>query len=1622
MYINKIDELFDKVIDDFYNKIILQKDFQKYLKEINFVKYQLEINRLLVNYISTIPRTLIIEVLKDEENTDKIVEIIKKYTGYYIFLTFGFFYKGKYETFINNMVEFTKNQPEFNFRIENFFTSETNSIIIKFYTLIKNIITLINSDTVKQGQLGKKPEYIESVKFIQEFGEDISLEKLGGDVNLQSHNIIKIIILNEIYFKNDKKNVYLLLEKSEKEQGEFIFIDIVVPRVQFIDYNTIELSLSEQDVENGLASDIYDLITKCEDIENIRLITHEEKILQLINNKILVPIAEDFLLYHKDNERYEKIGDQLVDKNKRGREETKIKYIINKIDSVTEYFSKNVKEKPELKKEIEKLFNVPLLDRRAILVNNFEDIKIINKLQNQGRRAIENNQYYNDLLTYRQYPYINFKDFQSYGFNLPTDKTVDVIRSISFEKVNMSNKNKTIQFRISSSGLNINIIGFALINKRAPLQCHIIKDFINVNNVGYKKDNKTQKVENGYNGIMRFLRKTLFDRKKITEIPSVYWMFDLNNDKIVFDTYDITSKMNNNEHTKLIASKLYDDIILMINEQILKQFSKKPPILQLYDKIINMIEKKLVRIPKNTDLYSKLLRTIVYEKLIKTTDEYDKKEDDFPGLFGEIINLPIAPSQEKEKIPSIIISKNKVKKDKDTKESGEDTRGAICQHFVTWDNISAIRKKNPNKFSELFVEFVQQYVIRNHEEDYICKSCGTQVNIKNYVLDGSYDEEGRFVSFNMPMDIPLEDILEYEKYKSTIKNIEKIVERIASIAGINSLIGNSTTIKTRVRRIVKDTIDLLLIHNSNLKNIYKERSDKISAYGLSKDLSNLFVFELDNSIFYYDSKDKDFYKPIKRNNIIIYILFFIILELTDSQLYHMTGDKICNYYLFSKVGTTWFEDINILKNNQNVIVPIMNYRVLCYLIFYMSCLITKYNLWHYEAKEDSKKKFNPQVQKIVIQTFIDFFNSFIEVYNMKKKNYIYDLIANKLFMKMNSSFKNNESLEKIKSIEDKKIVVDGNKAKIITTQVKSILLNGEYSSVNYLEISEYMIYKPAKFFMRKRLILFPRHIEISNITNCEKGTFHNWQVKDNREVCSICGQTMDEVTDNSELAEQIIENYKIIILKKIAHKYCQSGELHNFIFQENLKCSVCTKCKSQDIDNLNLIQLQEIQENVNKMNLQKDTKITHKKLPLKDYNNFINEIKSEYGATKEHKDDYYRFLNDFISKIETVIGKDVNINNKDIYLRYDTYIIDHDHNGYPIDTPIIIKNRDDKIDYKKDHPFFKKDVIFYTNNKLQIVIYYDAITKLLLGFKEKNKENQMAKRQNIYLKVNYSIFNRIKNLGYKYQHIDISKLVTFYSKLYKDSQLILKQIIGEISRDRIQKLKKFITDLQRYIYRLTYNYEPAPVNEENEEDISLILFERYKNKFNKLKLRNNEDKFLYKWRAFKYDLFFENLSSRTINLDIDSNYISTEDISNYDYSGNVLLFYLISEMGRLIDFNSDKFIKKTLCDLLLDIIIEEYNLFDEEKNFTNTEIKRFKYVLQVENEKNVEAYTGTTEGFYEEYVDPEAAERPVDEIAQEIQNDEQLDMEEENQSLDLENGMTDLDFEVEYLTNVNFSG
>ena len=96
-----------------------------------------------------------------------------------------------------------------------------------------------------------------------------------------------------------------------------------------------------------------------------------------VKNKIITPIVDDILRYHKDTEIYNKDAN-VFDKNN-----TKIKYIISKVSDLQNLYYKDEKEY----KKTKQLFYKRLNYRNAILYNDLEEIDIIRKLFLKGKTA-----------------------------------------------------------------------------------------------------------------------------------------------------------------------------------------------------------------------------------------------------------------------------------------------------------------------------------------------------------------------------------------------------------------------------------------------------------------------------------------------------------------------------------------------------------------------------------------------------------------------------------------------------------------------------------------------------------------------------------------------------------------------------------------------------------------------------------------------------------------------------------------------------------------------------------------------------------------------------------------------------------------------------------------------------------------------------------------------------------------------------------------------------------------------------------------------------------------------------------------------------------------------------------
>jgi hypothetical protein len=273
-------------------------------------------------------------------------------------------------------------------------------------------------------------------------------------------------------------------------------------------------------------------------------------------------------------------------------------------------------------------------------------------------------------------------------------------------------------------------------------------------------------------------------------------------------------------------------------------------------------------------------------------------------------------------------------------------------------------------------------------------------------------------------------------------------------------------------------------------------------------------------------------------------------------------------------------------------------------------------------------------------------------------------------------------------------------------------------------------------------------------------------------------------------------------------------------------------------------------------------------------------------------------------------------------------------------------------------------------------------------------------------------------MGYRNKYIDIQKMKQDIKEKYAkdDSQFILKHMVSEIGRLRIDNLKKMLNYTQMIIYRIRYGFEKelTPDLEKTEYEMQNLV-ERYKAlKVIIIKDSKTGNRIFQDWKAISFGLNFQDTGDKTINISIDDKYVQSEEISNYDYHGNLLLFYIVKNMADLISYNNNKFIKTNTVYLLIDTIIRMHTRFNREDWTKNFSMKRFSYIMKsIASQKDIESEDGTfkdvTTGIYGEYVDAD------DELDPET-GEAMIDDQEEMDAIDVD---TEVDYQIDYMAGVN---
>lgn len=1559
----EINEIIQTTLDKFKDlwygkqKIADIKTLEYFTKESNFVKYQKDFNEIFKIVKDIIDKDRIKKSVNKKENITLIRNYIMKIVIYYIFIMIGITYKSKIEQFNNNIIDFNKNQINYELKLEDFFNSESNANIINGVLVAKELISFLYSVDTK-GDINKTLNTYSTdlQNIINSYGSDknikvqnfIDLIKKVDDKNDKHHIIVKYILIKYIIKEKDITDILISIEQSEINSNEYEIIEIVVSKKEsIVNILDIEKILDQREIKLGIADIIYNLLVD-DNIDviaqkNKKFMEYDTKIQQLFNSKIIIPIVDDFLLYHKDDARYEKKLEKDVKKSK---DNTKLKYIINQIKLAENLYTN---------KEIgNKYFYKPLKHKNGVLINVIEDLKLLNTSE-QIIRAKTNSEIYDlisELITYRTNPYITFKDFEKNGFNFISMNPTECVRKVSLE-----NNKDNLEMRVLNDTMIGNIVGIIILNSDDEISCLNKNDLIDIKTI-----NKKNPLEN--------IGTILYDR--IMNIKSemkgnYYWMFDLENENFTIPNYNISSSMQQSEVLRYSLCYLYDSMIENIYDLLIKDVNKREKErIDVNIELLNDFNRKYdsMDAPNFAQKFNDLKYNIFFKKSIQIKDTYDEKEDIF---INNAIKLPTIKKPitniEYKTISSKLVKVQTEEEEKEDNEITEDIivekdlqilHKGVCQHIITWRQLVEVSKTNNKLFNLLVKEYMTNYIEKNVKEEFVCKSCNAVTEIRDYIDDGTFDNKTQqFVSFTSKIQMNLEEMPEYEKYTYAIRQIDVMIDTLADIMRISQ-----ATIADRYKRrnIVKNVLDFAINNNSVLNKLMNEKykQEFYERYSINQTLSNFYVFEFDNNIFKKASKEKtDLYKNRKYNNIIAYVVICMFIEFNETIILNLEyEDKYVSYDIFKPLKDPIFKNMKIITNRQGEYELITNYPILCYILYMFSGFLVRYKKWinTSDEKVKSTKKIDPlefkTLQLSALNTIITILNGILSLdidFTNREKLFVYNDYVNKYFLKLEPLFKNNALIDKLEekyaNLKKKRSLlqksIDSGKFNIFPEKHQNIIINKKY--YNTLRVHK---------FKTPQLAAFQHIYSMSNLTNCPDGIYHVFKFIDGKIKCSLCNQLAGLDKYNEKSQKELSEIYYKKYLTKLTLKYCINGDLHLFYHD------ICKRCKfdknhPKEFSHDKLEKLLNIVENKRIIKSNNIEKLLQDKVHLhKDQKKLINETVDKLMYKYEKKNsDINTSITEILDVIQQLVGEQILLNNELHHLTNDIYVVDHDILGNKLEKTIQVN--ENKFRVLNNHPTFKRDVIvlnsMYKNVKYDS--FYDYHDKYMLGYKESNKEIVMKDKLDCKLYCITSVKNILLTFGL---HRSVIAYKDIFAELYENSQFKVDPaiFINKCIHYRFDNIKYLGIILKKYMNRLknkfkikliTYeaidyskkdnNNHTTKIDELNNTVFDILYDKYFKSIDRTISTEDNSHEFM---KHFNIVYNYLNYHSITIEEDFKKN-ITAEIIINNDDIGNVIYNYILDEILRLLRYNNTN-VNKILILYILEIIKEIYNM-------TNIDIK-----------------------------------------------------------------------------------
>ena len=123
-------------------------------------------------------------------------------------------------------------------------------------------------------------------------------------------------------------------------------------------------------------------------------------------------------------------------------------------------------------------------------------------------------------------------------------------------------------------------------------------------------------------------------------------------------------------------------------------------------------------------------------------------------------------------------------------------------------------------------------------------------------------------------------------------------------------------------------------------------------------------------------------------------------------------------------------------------------------------------------------------------------------------------------------------------------------------------------------------------------------------------------------------------------------------------------------------------------------------------------------------------------------------------------------------------------------------------------------------------------------------------------------------------------------------------------------------------------------------------------KFTKMLKNFNLDDAFMDWEELRNMMVYRpinwsetNIQPSVLDPSTNTMYVNTDIINYYDLSSNLMIYYLVVQLTKILESNNEKNTKTNISQMYIEIITYVYDLYNMERYKNSHELKRFMYIL-----------------------------------------------------------------------------